>query len=200
MLEVSLTMNRPSGPERMAASNEWLTDLLMKVASQRDKNAFALLFEHFGPRIKGFMMRKGADNELAEDLAQDTMITVWRKAHMYSSDKGSVSTWIFTIARNRRIDWARKLKGMQFSDISEIEQPSDDPHADEIVLGNQEARSVGLAIERLPADQKQVISMAFLEDMTQQEISSQLGVPLGTVKSRMRLAYQKLSKSLEVLQ
>ena len=193
-------MNRPLGPDKTSASNEWLAELLDRVAKQQDKAAFALLFEHFGPPVKGFMMRKGADSELAEDLAQDTMITVWRKAHMYSGDKGSVSTWIFTIARNRRIDWARKLKGIQFSDISELDQPSDDRSADEIVLGNQEAKSVSDAVERLPSDQKQVISMAFMEDMTQQEISQRLDLPLGTVKSRMRLAYQKLSKSLEVLQ
>ena len=193
-------MNRPLGPDKTSASNEWLAELLDRVAKQQDKAAFALLFEHFGPRVKGFMMRKGADSELAEDLAQDTMITVWRKAHMYSGDKGSVSTWIFTIARNRRIDWARKLKGIQFSDISELDQPSEDRSADEIVLGNQEAKSVSDAVERLPSDQKQVISMAFMEDMTQQEISQRLDLPLGTVKSRMRLAYQKLSKSLEALQ
>ncbi|MEM8688836.1 MAG: sigma-70 family RNA polymerase sigma factor [Pseudomonadota bacterium] len=174
--------------------------MLGLVAENRDKSAFAALFEHFGPRIKGFMMRKGADSELAEDLAQDTMITVWRKAHMYTLDKGSVSTWIFTIARNRRIDWARRLKGVQFSDITELEQPSDDVSADEVVLASQESESVKAAVEKLPADQKQVISMAFMEDMTQQEISHNLGVPLGTVKSRMRLAYQKLSKSLEALQ
>ncbi|MEM8646881.1 MAG: sigma-70 family RNA polymerase sigma factor, partial [Pseudomonadota bacterium] len=130
----------------------------------------------------------------------DTMITVWRKAHMYTLDKGSVSTWIFTIARNRRIDWARRLKGVQFSDITELEQPSDDVSADEVVLASQESETVKAAVERLPVDQKQVISMAFMEDMTQQEISQNLGVPLGTVKSRMRLAYQKLSKSLEELQ
>lgn len=193
-------MNRPQGQSRSVAASDELAELLHRVAAKQDKAAFASLFEHFGPRIKGFMMRKGADAELAEDLAQDTMITVWRKAHMYSVDKGSVSTWIFTIARNRRIDWVRKLKGTQFSDITELEQPSDDPHADEIVLGQQEAKSVSAAVEQLPPDQKQVISMAFMEDMTQQEISERLSVPLGTVKSRMRLAYQKLSKSLESLQ
>ncbi len=200
MLEVSLRMTRPSRPETGPASNQHLAHLLGLVAENRDKSAFAALFEHFGPRIKGFMMRKGADSELAEDLAQDTMITVWRKAHMYTLDKGSVSTWIFTIARNRRIDWARRLKGVQFSDITELEQPSDDVGADEVVLASQESETVKAAVEKLPADQKQVISMAFMEDMTQQEISQNLGVPLGTVKSRMRLAYQKLSKSLEALQ
>ncbi len=193
-------MTRPQGPNKTNADNEQLAQQLIRVAEHRDKAAFASLFQHFGPRIKGFMMRKGADGELAEDLAQDTMITVWRKAHMYSADKGSVSTWIFTIARNRRIDWARKLKGMQFSDIADVEQASDDAGADEIVLGQQEAETVKAAVDRLPEDQKQVISMAFMEDLTQQEISTRLDVPLGTVKSRMRLAYQKLSKSLEVLQ
>lgn len=193
-------MTRPQGPDKTISDNEQLAQLLVRVAEHRDKAAFASLFEHFGPRIKGFMMRKGADGELAEDLAQDTMITVWRKAHMYSVEKGSVSTWIFTIARNRRIDWARKLKGMQFSDIADLEQASEDAGADEIVLGQQEAETVKAAVDRLPEDQKQVISMAFMEDLTQQEISHRLDVPLGTVKSRMRLAYQKLSKSLEVLQ
>ena len=106
-------MTRASSPRSQQPRNAELADLLMRVAEVRDKTAFSELFEHFGPRIKGFMMRKGADAELAEDLAQDTMITVWRKAHMYSREKGTVSTWIFTIARNRRIDWARRADNVQ---------------------------------------------------------------------------------------
>ena len=193
-------MSRASSPVQQSPANGELADLLMRVAEVRDKTAFAQLFEHFGPRIKGFMMRKGADAELAEDLAQDTMITVWRKAHMYSRDKGTVSTWIFTIARNRRIDWARRSDNMQHADIADYDQASDDPNSDETVTSQQEAKFVAEAIEELPDDQKQVISMAFMEDLTQMEISSRLNLPLGTVKSRMRLAYQKLARSLEGLQ
>ena len=193
-------MSRASSPGQQSPAHGELADLLMRVAEVRDKTAFAQLFEHFGPRIKGFMMRKGADAELAEDLAQDTMITVWRKAHMYSRDKGTVSTWIFTIARNRRIDWVRRSDNMQHADIADYDQASDDPNSDETVTSQQEAKFVAEAIEELPDDQKQVISMAFMEDLTQMEISNRLNLPLGTVKSRMRLAYQKLARSLEGLQ
>ncbi|MEM7426051.1 MAG: sigma-70 family RNA polymerase sigma factor [Pseudomonadota bacterium] len=200
MFEVSLAMNRAPSPGAETPTNSDLADLLMRVAEVRDKSAFTALFEHFGPRIKGFMMRKGTDAELAEDLAQDTMITVWRKAHMYSRDKGTVSTWIFTIARNRRIDWARRSGNVKFSDIADYDQASDDPQSDETVTTQQEAKYVAQAIEALPDDQKQVISMAFMEDLTQMEISTRLNLPLGTVKSRMRLAYQKLTRSLEGLQ
>ena len=200
MLEIPLAMSRASSPGQRSPANGELADLLMRVAEVRDKTAFAQLFEHFGPRVKGFMMRKGADAELAEDLAQDTMITVWRKAHMYSREKGTVSTWIFTIARNRRIDWARRSDNMQHADIADYDQASDDPNSDETVTSQQEAKFVAEAIEELPDDQKQVISMAFMEDLTQMEISTRLNLPLGTVKSRMRLAYQKLARSLEGLQ
>ena len=193
-------MTRAPSPGKEPPRNAELADLLMRVAEVRDKTAFSQLFEHFGPRIKGFMMRKGADAELAEDLAQDTMITVWRKAHMYSREKGTVSTWIFTIARNRRIDWARRADNVQFADIADYDQASDDPGSDETVTSTQEAGYVAEAIQALPEDQKQVISMAFMEDLTQMEISDRLSLPLGTVKSRMRLAYQKLARSLEGLQ
>jgi RNA polymerase sigma-70 factor (ECF subfamily) len=200
MLAIGVQMKKPSGPRISNTNNDQLANLLASVASERDKTAFNSLFEHFGPRLKGFMMRKGASGELAEDLAQDTMITVWRKAHMYSRDKGSVSTWIFTIARNRRIDWARSNGRVQFSDIADFDAASDDPEADMIVQGRQEAKLVSQAIAALPEDQRRVISMAFLEDLTQMEIAARLDVPLGTIKSRMRLAYQKMAKSLENVQ
>ena len=197
MLAIDVQMTQAPARGSSDTSNDHLADLLARVADDKDKSAFTSLFEHFGPRIKGFMMRKGANSDLAEDLAQDTMITVWRKAHMYSRDKGSVSTWIFTIARNRRIDWARRTNKVQFSDIADFDQASDDPDADVVVQGQQQAKLVSEAISALPEDQRQVISMAFLEDKTQMEIADRLSVPLGTVKSRMRLAYQKMAKTLE---
>ncbi len=200
MLAIEIQMNKPSGHQTSGKNNDELADLLARVAEQSDKAAFTSLFEHFGPRIKGFMMRKGAAGDLAEDLAQDTMITVWRKAHMYAREKGSVSTWIFTIARNRRIDWARRNERVQYTDIAEFDQASDDPEADIVVQEQQEAKLVLHAIDALPDDQKQVISMAFMEDLTQMEIADRLNVPLGTVKSRIRLAYQKMARALEGVQ
>jgi len=178
---------------------ELFAKLLSDVAVHRDRQAFARLFEHFGPRLKGFMMRKGANAELAEDLVQDAMIAVWNKAGMFSPGKGSVTTWIYTIARNLRIDRLRREGSRYFTDIDDYEEASDDPGSDEIVIGKQQDLAVTEALDVLPADQREVIVMAFMHDMTQSEIADQLAVPLGTVKSRMRLAYRKMSSVLEDL-
>jgi len=178
---------------------ELFARLLKDVAEHRDRQAFAQLFEHFGPRLKGFMMRKGANAELAEDLVQDAMIAVWNKACMFSPGKGSVTTWIYTIARNLRIDRLRREGSRYFTDIDDYEEASDDPASDDIVIGRQQDAAVTEALQVLPDDQRQVIVMAFMDDMTQAEIADKLDVPLGTVKSRMRLAYRKMASVLEGL-
>ncbi|MGB7204369.1 MAG: sigma-70 family RNA polymerase sigma factor [Anderseniella sp.] len=174
-------------------------NLLKEVADNRSRAAFGELFEHFGPRLKAFMMRKGASAELAEDLVQDAMVAVWNKAGMFSSGKGSVTTWIYTIARNLRIDRLRREGSRHFTDIDDYDAASDDPVSDEIVISRQQDDIVQKALAVLPDDQKQVIVMAFMDDMTQTEIAEKLDVPLGTVKSRMRLAYRKMGAVLEEL-
>jgi len=178
---------------------ELFARLLKDVADHRDRQAFAQLFEHFGPRLKGFMMRKGANAELAEDLVQDAMIAVWNKAGMFSPGKGSVTTWVYTIARNLRIDRLRREGSRYFTDIDDYEEASDDPASDDIVIGRQQDAAVTEALQVLPDDQRQVIVMAFMDDMTQAEIADKLDMPLGTVKSRMRLAYRKMASVLEGL-
>ena len=179
--------------------NQVHEQLLARVAENRDKTAFSELFGHFGPLLKGFMMKKGAGAELAEDLAQDAMVLVWRKAGLYSPSRGSVSTWIFTIARNLRIDKFRRTGAYHFADIADFELESDEPANDDQVNAKQEVARVSAAIGQLPEDQRQVIHMAYIDDLTQMEIAEKLGQPLGTVKSRMRLAYQKLHRTLEDL-
>ncbi len=178
---------------------EHFAGLLNEVAETRSRQAFAELFEHFGPRLKAFMMRKGANAELAEDLVQDAMIAVWNKAGMFSPGKGSVTTWIYTIARNLRIDRLRREGSRYFTDIDEYEEASDDPASDEVVISREQDALVTGALDVLPADQREVIVMAFMDDMTQTEIAEKLDVPLGTVKSRMRLAYRKMGAVLEDL-
>ena len=199
MLQVALNM--PSRPKSYAGKmrNEVHAQLLHRVAQDADKSAFAELFAHFGPLIKGFMMRKGATPEMAEDLAQDTMIQVWRKSSLYAPGKGSVSTWVFTIARNLRIDTFRRTRGIRFEEISNYEFESDDPSSEHSVSEMQESAIVAVAVKELPAEQRQVIELAFRDDLTHMEIAEQLDLPLGTVKSRMRLAYNKLSAALEDL-
>lgn len=171
--------------------------LLGLVASQRSKSAFEELFQYFGPRIKGLMLKSGADHALAEDLVQDVMMTVWRKVDLYSPERGSVSTWIFTIARNARIDRLRRGSSQPYEDVSDLELASDDADAADELLAAQQAERVGEALKQLPGEQREVIELAYVHDMPQSAIAEKLALPLGTVKSRMRLAYVKLKAELE---
>lgn len=173
--------------------------LLSSVAQNLDRSAFGGLFDFFAPRLKSFMARKGASPELAEDLVQETMILVWTKAGMYDPAKGAVSTWVFTIARNLWIDRARRSSLMPLSDIGDYDAPSGEPGSDEILTRKQEARLVSQALAEIPAEQKEPLMLSFVDDLPQSEIALRLNVPLGTVKSRMRLAYGRLRKSLETL-
>ena len=145
------------------------------------------------------MLKSGADHALSEDLAQEAMMAVWRKSHLYSSERGAVSTWIFTIARNIRIDKLRRGSSRAYEDLDTIEVVSEEPDASENVSAQQEAEQVTLAMSELPEQQRQIIELAFVQDLPHQQIAQKLDVPLGTVKSRMRLAYAKLRVVLEEL-
>jgi RNA polymerase sigma-70 factor (ECF subfamily) len=181
-----------------------MTDLLVRIGANRDRDAYQALFLHFAPRVKGFLMRKGADSALAEELMQDTMLAVWTKAVMYHPGRGSAATWIFTIARNLRIDRLRRESVQHFDDVDGLELSEDDVNAggdvvaqDDAVIAGQERRLVAAAMQELPDDQAEVVRMSFVDDLSQSDIAEKLGLPLGTVKSRMRLAYNKLRQALE---
>jgi RNA polymerase sigma-70 factor (ECF subfamily) len=171
--------------------------LIARIAENRDRDAFRELFVHFGPRIKALMLKAGADHALAEDLVQDVMMTVWRKVELYTPERGAVSTWIYTIARNARIDRLRHNSSRPYEDLDGLELPSEEPDSEDQVYANQQVEFVGEALAGLPDDQRRIIELAYLHNKSQSEISDELSVPLGTVKSRMRLAYQKLKASLE---
>ncbi len=171
--------------------------LLVRVAATKDRAAFAVLFDHFAPRVKSFMMRKGSNSEQAEDLVQETMIAVWSKAAMFSTEKGSVSTWIFTIARNLRIDKLRRERAQLYTDLEDFDAPDLSAGAEETLGRSQEDNHVTLALAQIPVEQRDLLILSFVEDVPQSEIATRLGIPLGTVKSRMRLGYQRLRKLLE---
>jgi RNA polymerase sigma-70 factor, ECF subfamily len=171
--------------------------LLARISSHRDRSAFERIFDAFAPKVKSFMMRKGASAEQAEDLVQETMIAVWSKAGLYVSDRGSVSTWIYTIARNLRIDRLRREKSTMFTDIDDFDAPSEDASAEENYGRMEEDSLVARALQQIPEEQKQLLIMSYVEDLPQSEIANRLQIPLGTVKSRMRLAYRRLQKLLE---
>ena len=182
-----------------AARAASMADLLRRVATGADADAFQRLFQTYAPRIKSYMMRQGADSGTAEELAQETMLTIWRKAGLYSAEKGSATTWIFTIARNLRIDRLRRQVAWQQLPDGHEEEASDDPLPDDVASDRERSERVQAALAVLPADQLEVVSLSYLEGLSHSEIAERLGLPLGTVKSRMRLAYQKIRECVEDL-
>lgn len=169
-------------------------DLMARIAGQADEQAFAALFAHFAPRVKGFLMKSGATATLAEDCAQDVMATVWRKAAMFDPARASAATWIFTIARNRRIDILRRDARPEPEDLSWGPEAEADP-ADALEMQQDTAR-LGEAIALLPPNQRELIERAYFGDLSHGEIAQITGLPLGTIKSRIRLALEKLRQSM----
>ena len=176
-----------------------MADLIQQVAVHRSVDAYRELFLTYAPRVKAYMMRQGADSATAEELAQETLLMVWRKAALYSGDKGSPTTWIFTIARNLRIDRLRREVAWQELPQGHAETPSDDTPPDEVVSEAERGVRVSAALKALPPDQQEVVSLSFIDGLSHSEISDRLKLPLGTVKSRMRLAYQKIREAVEDL-
>jgi RNA polymerase sigma-70 factor (ECF subfamily) len=172
-------------------------DWLAAIAASQDETAFSSLFARYAPRIKGYMMRQGVDATTAEELAQEAMTTVWRKAGMYSSDKGNPSTWIFTIARNLRIDRVRRERVFQPLPEGHNETASDDEPADVALVREERYAALRQALETLPADQLEIVTLSYMDGLSHSEVADHLDLPLGTVKSRMRLAYSKLWPLLE---
>jgi len=168
--------------------------LVENVANQRDRNAFQELFSFFAPRLKSFALRLGCDAALAEEIAQDVMVTVWSKAHLYDRLQSSVSTWVFRIARNRRIDHLRRAAQvtLDINDPGFIEPASPDLDPVDAISGAERDARVRAALAELPAEQLELLKLAFYEGLSHRDIANRLDLALGTVKSRIRLAFQKM--------
>jgi len=180
--------------ERPAASPA--AALVLAIAQSRDRDAFAELFRHFAPRVKSYLLRLGAPEPVAEDLAQETMLSVWRKADRFDPAKAEPSTWIFAIARNLRIDTLRRSRRPEV-DVEILESFEDEaPRADELLSAAQRRDRVREALHGLPADQAEVVRLSFFDDHSHGEIAERLGIPLGTVKSRLRLAMTRVRSFL----
>ncbi|HAC56793.1 MAG: RNA polymerase subunit sigma [Parvibaculum sp.] len=179
-------------PEEMAA-------LIVAIARNADRTAFARLFGYYAPRLKSYLRRMRVEERLAEDLAQEVMLTVWRKAALFDPGKASAGTWIFTIARNRFIDTVRRERRPDFDPSDPMLQPEEARPADEEMAGAQIGERVREALRDLPPDQAEVVELSFLEGLPHSAISERLGIPLGTVKSRLRLAFARLRTALEDL-
>jgi RNA polymerase sigma-70 factor (ECF subfamily) len=172
----------------------WVTQVAA-VRDAKDKAAFAELFAYFAPRVKSFLMKSGASPDLAEECAQEVMVTLWNKAHLFDPTKASVSTWIFTIARNRRIDILRKQKRPEPEDLPW--GPEAEPEQADAMGLQQETEQLGLALAALPAEQRKLIERAYFGELSHSEIAAETGLPLGTIKSRIRLALERLRHTMK---
>lgn len=185
---LNIAIDKPK-PVPVVAEPDW-PGLMMQITQHGDRAAFSAIFSHFAPRIKGFLINSGADATMAEECAQDVMTTLWRKAHQFDPTRASVATWIFTIARNRRIDMLRRQNRPEPEDLPWGPEPA--PDQADVIAMQQDSATLTRALASLPEAQRDLIEKAYFGDLTQAEIASLTGLPLGTIKSRIRLALDRL--------
>lgn len=186
-----------SDPGEGQSEAQILAALLARVADQRDRTAFAGLFEHFAPRLKAYLMRLGAESGAAEELAQEAMIMVWRKAETFDPRQAGVSTWVFRIARNKRIDALRRERRPEFDPEDPALVPDAPEEADKAVERGQAESRLRRALATLPEEQAEVVRLAYFEDLAHGAVADATGLPLGTVKSRLRLAMARLRSAMQ---
>ncbi len=172
-------------------------ELAAAVAERRDREAFTRLFDHFAPRLEAYMMREGADRTLAEEIAQDALATLWRKASLFDPAKSSLATWLYRIARNRRIDLLRRDRFTLVEPEDPVFDVVDETDLDREIDSVQREDAVRLAMEGLPDEQRALVRLAFYDGLSHSQIADTTGLPLGTVKSRIRLAFTRLRRTLE---
>lgn len=181
-----------------AAQDDRFGDLIEAVALRRDRAAFQELFRHFAPRLKSFSLRGGASPEAAEEIVQEAMVSVWRKAGTFDRRRASPATWIFTIARNKRIDMRRRDFRPQIDPAEyALAQPEAEEPPDGAYDALQSQEKLRALLQDLPGEQRLVLEKAYFEDKTHSDIALELSLPLGTVKSRIRLALGRLRISLQ---
>lgn len=171
------------------------TRWMLAVRDQRDRAAFARLFDHFAPRLKGVAIRSGMAPAQAEDVVQEVMLTVWRKAQLFDPERAQVSAWIYQISRNRQIDVIRKERRPVPEELKQPDAPQED--AAQMVALDQEVQKLRAALSSLKPAQRDIVEKAYLGELSHSEIHAQTGLPLGTIKSRIRLGLEKLRQDLK---
>ena len=180
-------------PLQISPQTAWM----LAVRDRQDRAAFGNLFDHFAPRLKGFFMRSGTPAGQSEEIVQEVMLSVWRKAGQFDPQRAQVSAWIYQIARNRQIDMIRKERRPMPDDLDQDTETEPDPA--EILVIEQEEQALKQALAQLKPDQRAMIEKAYWGEFSHQEISSQTGLPLGTIKSRIRLGLERLRRELKDL-
>lgn len=178
------------------AENMTSEQLILEVG-RGDRDAFRLLFERVTPRVKGYLMRMGASESQAEEITQDVMVAVWRRARTYDSERAAATTWIYQIARNRRIDLWRREHRLTLDPHEPLLLGAEPEQPYQLLDAAEEAASVRAAIAQLPDELSQLLRMAYFDGLTHQEIAQATHLPLGTAKSRIRKATKIVRNSLD---
>lgn len=171
--------------------------LLNNISANKDKDSFIQLFEYFAPRVKSFLMKGGLTPEMADELSQETMLAVWNKAEQFDKSQASASTWIYTIARNKKIDFFRKNARRNITQHDLAFSPSEIESADDMVNFDDQQTKIKQTLKEIPQEQADLIFKAYFEDKTHKDISEETGIPLGTVKSRIRLGLERMRYFLD---
>lgn len=193
----STTNSRRMKSQKEEKAPAELSDYLMAVAADRDKQAFAKLFAWFGPKIKRIAAQKLNNDAAGFDITQETMTRVWRKAHLFSPEKGAATTWVYTVMRNVIFDAMRKNKTQQAESLSDDIWPIEDQISEEIPFQDHlMSRQLSELVKKLPPNQQEALTAVYFKQLTHEELAKQLNIPVGTVKSRIRLAVTKLKQQL----
>jgi RNA polymerase sigma-70 factor (ECF subfamily) len=185
-------MQHTSDPNLESERGGWI----VAIATSRDRDAFGRLFDHYAPRLKAFLMRRGATAEIAEDLVQDVLVNVWRKAAQFDPLRADASAWIYSMSRNVRIDLVRRDRRAEAYVRSEAALKDDVDWPEDAAVASEREKLVQTAMAGLSKEQIEVVRLSFFEGAAHSEIAERLGIPLGTVKSRLRLAFARLREHL----
>lgn len=186
--------SKPEKP-KLTSSNQKLNSLVLAIGQNQDKQAFVELFDLVSTRLKGYAMRCGANSEEAEEIVQEALLTVWRKASSFNPKSAAAITWLYTIVRNKRIDFARKYKHQEVQSDDLWPESATEGVSEELtteVESDLNGQFVRNLLQTLPDEQRQIVYMVYFEGKTHTEIAGELDLPLGTIKSRLRLAIKKL--------
>ena len=180
--------------KKTVPQNSWI-EHLKRIQADQDQRAFAELLANFAPRLQALLLKSGASPSMAEECIQEVMATLWHKAHLFDPSRASVATWIFTIARNKKIDALRKQRRPEPENLEW--GPEAEPEAADILVLQQESQQLTRAMTALPSQQRELIEKAYFGDLSHSEIAAETGLPLGTIKSRLRLALSKLRQTMK---
>ncbi|GHG03072.1 sigma-70 family RNA polymerase sigma factor [Thalassotalea marina] len=202
---VQAQMNLPTKPSGVTSKgmkeqvdHRQLSQWLIAVAEQRDRQAFACLFKFFAPKILRIAQSKFNQEAQASEVVQETMSNVWRKAHLFDNAKGAATTWVYTVMRNVTFDMLRKVQSNREDTLSDDFWPiAESVVAEEDTFSDHlEKDKILSCIDELPENQQQVVKGFYFMEMSQEQLAKHLNLPLGTIKSRLRLALAKLRAQL----